>query len=57
MESIDPEIVSQPEVNRPKQLDKKSMISPTKVLIGVAIFLILAMASYKVYTTAFPSKT
>lgn len=57
METIDPEIISHPEMARPKQLEKKSMITPTKVLIGVAIFLILAMASYKVYTTAFPSKT
>ncbi len=38
-----------------KQQEKRQLITPTKVLIGVAIFCILAMASYKVYTITFPS--
>lgn len=38
-----------------KQTEKKQLITPAKVLIGVAIFCILAMASYKVYTISFPS--
>lgn len=42
-------------VTRSKQQEKKQMITPAKVLIGAAIFCILAMASYKVYTITFPS--
>lgn len=44
-----------PMVHQRKQQEKKQLITPAKVLIGVAIFCILAMASYKVYTIAFPS--
>jgi thiol:disulfide interchange protein len=42
---------------RTKQQEKKQLITPAKVLIGVAIFCVLAMASYKVYTITFPSAT
>jgi|JI6StandDraft_1071083.scaffolds.fasta_scaffold170516_2 cytoskeletal protein RodZ len=38
-----------------KQQEKRQLITPTRVLIGVAIFCILAMASYKVYTITFPA--
>jgi septal ring-binding cell division protein DamX len=41
--------------SQPKQMEKKQFITPTKVIIGVAILCILAMASYKVYTIAFPA--
>jgi hypothetical protein len=41
--------------SQPKQLEKKQFITPTKVIIGVAILCILAMASYKVYTITFPA--
>jgi cytoskeletal protein RodZ len=43
-------------LQKPKQIEKKQLITPAKVIIGVAIFCILAMASYKVYTIAFPSQ-
>lgn len=46
-----------PMIHKSKQTEKKQLITPAKVLIGVAIFCILAMASYKVYTIAFPSPT
>lgn len=38
-----------------KQQEKRQLITPTRVLIAVAIFCILAMASYKVYTITFPA--
>ena len=41
--------------HQPKQQEKKQFITPTKVVIGVAILCILAMASYKVYTITFPA--
>lgn len=40
-----------------KQQLKKNKITLTKVLIGIAILLVFAMVSYKVYTMAFPSKS
>ena len=44
-----------PMAQSPKQQEKKQLITPAKVLIGVAIFCIIAMASYKVYTITFPA--
>ena len=35
-----------------KQIEKKQLLTPYRIIIGVAIFLILAMASYKVYSLA-----
>lgn len=46
-----------PMTHQRKQQEKKQLITPAKVLIGVAILCILAMASYKVYTIAFPSQS
>jgi cytoskeletal protein RodZ len=40
-----------------KQQLKKQVITPTRVLIAVAILCILALGSYKVYTIAFPATT
>lgn len=40
-----------------KQQLKKQVITPTRVLIAVAIFCILALGSYKMYTIAFPTNT
>lgn len=44
-----------PIAQSPKQQEKKQLITPARVLIGVAIFCIIAMASYKVYTITFPA--
>ena len=41
------------EVHFAKQVEKKKMITPYKILIGVAIFCIVAMLSYKLYTLAY----
>lgn len=35
-----------------KQIEKKRMITPYKIMIGLTIFCIVAMLSYKVYTLA-----
>jgi len=43
--------------NPSKQQLKKQRITPTKIVIGVAIFCILALVSYQVWTIAFPSNT
>ena len=40
----------------PKQQVKKPLLTPYRIIIGVAIFLILVMATYKVYSLA-SSKT
>ena len=41
------------EVHFAKQVEKKKMITPFKILIGVAIFCIVAMFSYKLYSLAY----
>jgi hypothetical protein len=36
-----------------KQQEKKSLFTPYKILLGLAIFFILVMASYKVYSSIY----
>ena len=40
------------EVPLQKNQEKKQLLTPYRIIIGIAIFLILVMASYKVYTLA-----
>ena len=40
---------------KPKQIEKKPLITFTKVIVAVTIICILAIASYKAYTIAFPA--
>lgn len=41
------------EVSLIKQVEKKKMLTPYKILIGLAIFCVVAMLSYKLYTLAY----
>ena len=41
------------EVTFTKQIEKKKMLTPYKILIGLAIFCVIAMLSYKLYTLAY----
>ena len=41
------------EVHFAKQVEKKKMLTPYKILIGLAIFCVIAMVSYKLYTLAY----
>lgn len=41
------------EVSFTKQVEKKKMLTPYKILIGLAIFCVVAMVSYKLYTLAY----
>lgn len=41
------------EVGFTKQVEKKKMLTPYKILIGLAIFCVIAMVSYKLYTLAY----
>ena len=40
---------------KPKQIDKKPLITFTKVIVAVTIICILTIASYKAYAIAFPA--
>ena len=40
-----------------KQQEKKSMLSPYKILLALAVFFMLVMVSYKVYDYVAPSVT
>ena len=41
------------EVSFTKQVEKKRMLTPYKILIGLAIFCVVAMVSYKLFTLAY----
>lgn len=53
-ECMEPEIMSE---LRPKQIEKKKLLTPTKMLIGFVGLFIFVLLSYKAYTLAFPSQT
>lgn len=38
-----------------KQQEKKSMLSPYKILLALAVFFMLVMVSYKVYSSVYVS--
>lgn len=47
------DLTEREEVPLAKQVEKKKMITPYKILIGLAVFCVFAMVSYKLYSLAY----
>ena len=48
------EQVEEPEISVQKQVKKKPLITPFRIMLGLAVFFLLVVGSFKIYTMISP---